>query len=1121
MKSLRSYVWLGGLVALVLIMPSTSIGQFRTTPHNKTGAPQSGIKTLSSNAKTKALNDFGKLPLSFEPNVGQTDPQVSYLARGDGYEVFLTKQDAVLELARPRQVDSVPSKRSPHLPAMRTRSSESSASMIPSVLRMTFEGAKPAPEIVGLEVLPGKSNYFLGNDPKHWHTGVSSYGRIKYHEVYSGIDLVFYGSDHRLEYDFIVAPGADPNLIALRIDGASNMRIDHDGNLYLGVADGEAELRKPVVYQEGNFGRGEIEGGYVLTADHSVRFSVGAYDHKKPLIIDPALDYSTYLGGNGFDRGDRIAVDSNGNAYLGGYTTSTDFPTTSTAMQTTAPPGISVSGGFVAEINSTGTALLYSTYIGGNGGEAISGLALDSASPPNVYVTGWTCSTNFPTTSNAYLQAFIPAACATGNGGAGFVTKFNPSVSGMAALKYSTYLGGSGSSIGGDYSSSIAVDAAGDAYVTGQTYSNNFPISQNAYQSVNKAAPSLTNAFITRIDPSKSGAASLIYSTYLGGTGQTGHSDAGYFIAVDSNANVYVSGNAGSIDFPTTASALLQTAPGDIINPSMPGTGFVARLDTSAAGPQSLLYSTFLGGSAANSCGADRAEGIALGPNNQAYVVGTTCSPDYPVTAGAYQTTAPSGVSVSGVAYLTVLDTSQSGSESLAYSTFLGGNNFDIGLDVAVDLAGSAYIAGLTESSSFPVTSGAYQTSLNGCGNSFVSELMPLGNGSADLVYSTLFDGTEPSGACYGFRMGAFGIALDSASNAYLSGLTSATNFPVSPSNAFQTSLKVAPDAYVAKLSLTPKVLPTPSITSLSVTSGGTGAPVTISGTNFGMNQGTSSVTFGSVTASVVSWSSTSILVEVPVVGTAGSVNVTVQTAVAASNSKSFTVLPTILSLSPTSGPVGASVTISGYNFGSSGSVTFNNHRATTTSWNSTTIIATVPSRATTGNVVVTSNSASSVGVLFTVVPTPHISSISVNNGIAGTPVTISGTNFGSGQGSEGGLVVFNGANAFITSWSSTSIVALVPSAAFPGAGTVSVTVGGVQSNTVTFTVDPNITSMSPGAGPVGQTVLIAGADFGSTQGTVKFGALTAVINSWNSTTISAVVPNMVIGTISITVTAG
>ena len=1113
MKSLRSYVWLGGLVALVFIMPSTSIGQSHATPHNETGVLQSGSKTPPISAKSRALSDFGKLPLSFEPNVGQTDSIASFLARGDGYELFLTNQDAVLTLGEPSQLGSFPSKRDRIQRAL-PRSAPSSSSLSATVLRMSLEGASLSPQISGLDELPGKNNYFLGNDPTHWHTGVPSYARVEYRDVYPGIDLVFYGNQRRLEYDLIVSPGADPNRIALHIDGTSEMRIDRDGNLHLAVNGGEAELRKPIVYQEGNSNRREISGGYTLTSDHDVRFEVGAYDHSKPLILDPALDYSTYLGGSLSDFGGGIAVDSNGNAYVGGQTMSTDFPTTANGLQPTAPSGISKSGAFITEINSSGTAALYSTYIGGNKGEAVYDIKLDSANPPNVYVTGWTCSTNFPTTSNAYLQTFTPVC--TPNATGVFVTKFNPSVSGLAALEYSTYLGGNGGEIG----DSLAVDSAGNIYATGNTYSTNFPTTLNAFQLTNKSA-TLGNVYITRLDPSKSGAASLIYSTYFGGTGNTsaGNGDYGFEIAVDSTSNVYVTGNTGSANLPTTASALMPTAPSGVSNGR--GTGFLARLDTTASGEQSLVYSTFLGGSGSTSCGGDEGVGVALGPGNKAYVTGYTCSSDFPVTTGAYQPTAPPSISTAFKVFASVIDTTQSGTASLNYSTFLGGNNLDFANAITVDSTGNAYIAGLTKSSTFPTTTGAYQTALTGCGNSFVSELMPLGNGSADLVYSTYFDGTEPSSACYGFNMGAFDIALDSTNNAYITGVTEATNFPVSPSNAFQTSLKVAPDAYVAKLSLTPKVLPTPSIASLSVTSGGTGAPVTISGTNFGMNQGASTVTFGSVTATVVSWSSTSILVEVPIEGTAGSVNVVVHTAVAASNSKSFTVLPTILSLSPTSGPVGASVTISGYNFGSSGSVTFNNQTATTTSWNSTTIIATVPSTATTGNVVVTSNSASSVGVPFTVVPTPNISSISVNHGIAGTPVTISGTNFGSGQGSEAGLAVFNGANAFITSWSSTSIVALVPSTAFPGAGTVSVTVGGVQSNTVAFTVNPNITSMSPGAGPVGQAVLIAGADFGSTQGTVKFGTLTAVVNSWNSTTISAVVPNSVVGTISITVTAG
>jgi hypothetical protein len=1064
--------------------------------------------------KHSTTGDFGrakaydKLPLSFATNLGQTDAEVSFTAEGDGYNMFLTRHGVLLAL-RQSGLPSVPLKdpRSLRGDFLRGRGRRISAAS--AVLGLNVPGASLGVAIVGMDELPGKNNYFIGNDSKKWRTGVPTYSRVKYQQIYPGVDLVFYGNPQRLEYDFIVAPHADPSQLSLSFGGASKVRIDSEGNLRVSICGGEVVLRKPIIYQQNNKIRHEITGGYILEGHNTARFEIGPYDHDKTLVVDPVLDYSTYLGGSSDEFGFGIAVDSNGDAFVAGQTASRDFPTTSHAIQTA---NNSSGGGtvFVTEINPTGTGILYSTYLGGSTSEQALRIALDSSSPANVYITGLTCSNNFPTTSNAYLPTLTPAACTGTSGGAGFATKFNPALSGLSALIYSTYLGGNGgSSSGGDAGESIAVDATGNMYVAGATYSTNFPTTSGAFQGVNHGGGNSENAFVSRIDPTKSGAASLVYSTYLGGSSN----DIAFGIAVDSSGNAYITGEASSTDFPTTASAFLQTYPG--VN-SLPA--FVARLDTTASGSASLVYSTYLGGS--QNGGDTGAYDISLGPSNVAYVTGFTLDADYPVTPGAYLTSS----SLANVATLSLIDTSKAGANSLTYSTFLGGSqgNGDAGTGLKADSQGNAYIAGYTFSSTFPVTSGAYQTSFAGCATGFVSKLMPSGNGSSDLAYSTFFGGTEPSSSCTNSTFGTLDIALDSNNNVYVAGVTAATNFPVSPGNAYQTALNGPSDAYVAKLSLSSNP-PLPTITSLSVRSGTTGTSVTISGTNFNMNQGSGTVTFGGANAFVDSWSSTSIVVLVPSEGTPGSVHVVVHTSSGASNSKTFSVIPSITLLSPSSGPVGASVTISGYNFGSTGTVTFNGVSATTTSWSSSTVVAKVPSGAATGNVIVTSNSTPSPsGTVFTVVPTPTITSLSVSSGTAGTPVTISGTSFGSTQPSEAGAVVIGGSSAFVTSWSASSIVALVPNSAAPGSGSVTVTVGGVQSNADHFTVNPSLNSIAPYAGPAGESIVISGANFGSAQngGTVKFGTSSGSVSVWSSTAITVAVPNLAAGAFAVNVTA-
>jgi hypothetical protein len=372
--------------------------------------------------------------------------------------------------------------------------------------------------VSGVDEMSGKSNYFIGNDAKKWHTNVPRYAKVKYTGVYSGIDLVYYGNQQQLEYDFVVAPGADPRRIQLGISGARRISCNEDGNLVLTMDEGEILWHKPVVYQKHGGTRQEIATHYAINAKNRVRFEVGDYDSRRPLFIDPLI-YSTYLGGSAYDYGSGIAVDGAGHAYVTGWTTSANFPTMNPLQP--ASGGLYV---FVAKLNPAGSALVYSTYLGGGADEG-GGIAVDSSG--NAYVTGLTESTDFPTMN--------PLQPSFGGVSDAFVAKLNPTGS---ALVYSTYLGGSGI----DNGTGISVDNSGNAYVTGYTFSANFPL-MNPLQAT-PGGGGYGDAFVAKLDSTGS---ALVYSTYLGGSGD----DYGAGIAVDSPGNAYVTGSTDSNDFPT------------------------------------------------------------------------------------------------------------------------------------------------------------------------------------------------------------------------------------------------------------------------------------------------------------------------------------------------------------------------------------------------------------------------------------------------------------------------------------------------------------------------------------------------------------------------------------------
>ena len=617
---------------------------------------------------------------------------MKFLSRTGGYTLFLSGDEAVLTL-RGGKPDTKRAKIAGTVPTLQSRMTAPKAG---GVLRMKLFHANPAAKATGTDELPGTTNYFIGNDPAKWRTNVSNYAKVKYEGIYPGIDLVYYGNQRQLECDFIVAPGVDPRAIQFHFRGAKRIHKDEHGDLVLKMGEGEVRWHKPVVYQEKNGARQEIAANYDITDKNLVGFELAKYDARRPLYIDP-LVYSTYLGGRSYDEGFGIAVDSGGNAYVTGGTESTDFPTQNPLQSTNG----GVENAFVAKINASGTALVYSTYLGGSGNAFGTRIAVDSSG--NAYVTG-NAGANFPTMNP--LQG-------SGGGGIGtaFVAKLNPTGS---ALVYSTYLGGSG----GDAGYGIALDISGNSYVTGVTLSTDFPVTPGAFQTVcggGSSGASCYDAFVSKINPSGS---ALVFSTYLGGSGN----EQGLGIAVDGSGNAYVTGNAGP-DFPVTLGAF-QTTYGSGSNDA-----YVSKINSSGS---ALVYSTYLGGSL-----DDYGTGISVDSTGSVYVGGTTYSTDFPVTPGAFQTVCGGGCK-NGGANAFVAKISPSGT-ALDYSTYLGGSYVDGGEGIALDGHGNTYVTGVANSTDFP-TMNPLQPANGGNGDVFVAEINPTGSA---LVYSTYLGGSS------------------------------------------------------------------------------------------------------------------------------------------------------------------------------------------------------------------------------------------------------------------------------------------------------------------------------------------------------------------------------------------
>ena len=728
----------------------------------------------------KVAEDYGKLPISFEANQGQADPRVQFQAHGSSYSLLLTRDSAILavsgsspkdgdntaeanpELQESRRLKLPANARDPLSIARLSRTDGKEQRKDP-VFFMRVSGANPNVRVEGLDELSAKSNYFIGCDPRQWHTHIPNYATVKYTNVYPGVDLVYYGNQGRLEYDFVVKPGADPRQIMLAIQSPpaksssmSELRIDRRGDLVVGAEGSAVKFRKPVVYQA-TFVNGAltaderrritdrhfVDGKYILKGNR-VMFEVAAYDRSKPLVIDPTLVYSTYLGGKAAAQGYAIAVDASGNVYVTGRTASGQFPTTAGAFSTKASPGYA--DVFVAELNAAGSALVYATYLGGTYDDEGDGIAVDASG--DAYVTGWTASANFPTTAGAFQTIF------GGGFDDGFVAKLNATGS---ALLYSTYLGGRSH----DEGHAVALDTSGDAYVTGLSYSSNFPTTAG---SLRTTLSGLDDAFVSKLDPSGS---SLVYSTYLGGMWH----DDGHGIVVDASGDVYIAGFSDSVNFPTTAGAF-QTKPGGGYD------AFVSKLNSTAS---ALIYSTYVGG--ANN---DFGYGIAVDASGNVHLTGESYSANFPTTPGAFQTTLSGSGTGHDDAFVSKLNAAGS---ALLYSTYLGGSANNVGYGIAVDGSGHALVTGATTSFDFPTTASAFQTTPGGYDDAFFSKLNAAGSG---LVYSTHLAGKALDEGR--------GITVDSLGNAYIAGRTESTNFPVT-TGAFETILQSPGDAFVAKIS--------------------------------------------------------------------------------------------------------------------------------------------------------------------------------------------------------------------------------------------------------------------------------------------------------------------------------
>jgi hypothetical protein len=640
-----------------------------------------------------ALN---RLPLRFEANQGQWDSSIRYRARSGDFNLSLTQSGPVVAFANAPRLD------------------------------IALSGSNPAPILEGLDPLAARTNYFIGSRDR-WRTDIANYARVRYRAVYPGVDVVYYGRQNVLEYDFVLAPGADPSAIRLEFRGAEALRITAVGDLAVETAAGTMIQQRPAIYQEdpATAERQLVTGRYVLLAGNTVGVRLERYDRKRKLVIDPVLVYSTYIGGSAADKVNLVQLAPNGLLYMIGQTTSTDLAYTSNAYDTSLPGKTSV---FLAIVDTSKTGnfgLVYLGYIGGNGVDIPAGLAIDANGV--MWVGGSTTSTNFPIAGNAFQGSNAAGYTAS------FVFGLDPSVSGTLSLLYSTYLCGTD---GNDTIGGLALDSAGNIYVIGTAGSDDFPVTSSAFASV-RYGP--TDAFITELNPNSAG---LLYSTYIGGEAD----DFGQAIAVAGPGKVYFAINSQSGFFPTTGGAYKAELTGAV-------DGVLGLMDLTKSGLNSLVYATYWGGS-----DLDEVRGIAVDVHGNLLATGYTMSVDFPVTGDAMQ----SVYNGNGDVFVSVVNPAVPG--FVVYSTYLGGTDAEVGYAIAGDSAGNIYVTGYTLSGDYPTTGNAPQPTWGQGIDIFVTKLKPGVVGPAALLYSTYIGSTN-------VNIG-YALAVGSDGTAYVAGAT-------------------------------------------------------------------------------------------------------------------------------------------------------------------------------------------------------------------------------------------------------------------------------------------------------------------------------------------------------------
>jgi len=726
---------------LILIISINSLSWL--TDMNYVGATNGSTDdSIEAVDKETVAKSYADLPIYFIPNEEQLPDAVKYYSKGAGYSFYLTDDGVTYSFIKEKE----------------EQKSAAASNYEGYSLKLNFLGRNPNTKIVGAKKLEGRVNYFIGDDASKWKTNIPVYEGAIYKDLYQGIDLAYKGSERIIKYEYKVSPGADYKDIRMSYSGVDSLKLSSSGNLLIHTPWGELKDEKPIIYQMVDGKKKRVDGAFALT-NNTVGFTVGSYDKSIPLMIDPGLSYSTYFGGGSLDQASDIDVDNQGNAYITGMTSASGFP-----LQSPFDPGYNGSEDvYVTKFDPSGGNLVYSTYLGGFTNDQ--GKAIETDSRGNAYITGFTFSTNFPRTPGMPIGGGYQDA---------FLTKINPTGS---TLIYSRFLGGGNNPLSGGNNTignGIEINRDDEVFISGQTNSDIFPVTTNAYQTTLNKDSNIqlkSDAFLMHIDSSGN---NILYATYIGGDDDDISTD----VAMDRNNIAYVVGNTeSSINFPITSGAF-RTSYGTVA-----GEGFVTLIDPKGQGTSDLVYSTYIGGDGAAD---DEIEAIAVDDSGNAYIAGSVYWLSGFITSpGAFQEYV--GANTNYDAFVFKLAPAGNGYNDMVYSTLLGGSFNDRAMDIELDKSGNAYVAGFTNSIDYPDTPAtAYDTSMD-TQDAFVTIVNSTGAG---LVDSTFLGSTGIDSA--------FGIGLDLRNNVYVTGQTDSAVFPLS--NAYSSSTN---DIFVTKFDTT------------------------------------------------------------------------------------------------------------------------------------------------------------------------------------------------------------------------------------------------------------------------------------------------------------------------------